>query len=211
MGNAIVRQTQTGAVLDSFMKRSGQKPAFLAALLAVVVLGWPVHNEVVSTAALESELETAAAGCAPANSCSTGADEILTHWISRTSNGNLFLVMQTRCQAAEHCAASFVERTARGTATRLNVEGQFRVILGNKPIPDVQTWRALSDTETEYTRYTWTTGAYVKAETRTAYRVDGVECGSALECYQLANKAHAEHNTGRALKIWETVHKVSWI
>ena len=56
-----------------------------------------------------------------------------------------------------------------------------------------------------------TSPAYIKAETRTAYRVDGVECGSALECYQTANKAHAERNTGRALKIWEKVHKVSWI
>jgi len=124
---------------------------------------------------------------------------------------NLFLVMPASCQSAEPCAARFVERTAQGTATRLNIEGQFRVLHSDKSIPDVQAWRALSDSETEYTRYTWTAGAYIKVETRTAYSVDGVECGTALECYQTANKAHAEHNTGRALKIWEKVHKVSWI
>lgn len=198
------------AILHSFMKQSGQTPVLLTALLAVVALGWPVHSEVVSTAALENEL-TADAGCASFESCPTVAGEVLTHWISRTHSGNLFVVMQARCPTTEHCAASFVERTARGTATRLNVEGQFRVIQGNKAIPDVQTWRALSDSETEYTRYTWTSDAYIKAETRTAYNVDGIECGSALECYQAANRAHAEKDTGRALKIWEKVHKVSFI
>jgi hypothetical protein len=193
------------------MKGSDQKPALLAALLAVVALGWPVYSEVVSSAALENELATSAAGCGAFDNCPTVAGETHAHWISRTSSGNLFVVMQAHCQTAEHCAASFVERTARGTATRLNVEGQFRMIHGDKPIPDVQTWRALTDSETEYTRYTWTAGAYTKAETRIAYQVDGVECGSALECYQSASKAHAERNTGRALKIWEKVHKISWI
>ncbi len=199
------------SVLGTCMKQSGQIPTLLAALLAVVALGWPVHNEVVSTAGLENELAADAAGCAAFDNCPTIAGEVFAHWISRTSNGNLFLVMQSRCQTAEHCVASFVERTERGTATHLNVEGQFQVIHGNKSIPDVQTWRTLSDSETEYTRYTWTAGAYIKAETRIAYQVDGVECGSALECYQTASKAHSERNTGRALKIWEKVHNVSFI
>jgi hypothetical protein len=161
--------------------------------------------------ALESGLVSGAGECPATERCPVVVGNILTHWISRTNSGNLFLVVQTDCQTPERCPSWFVERTARGVATRLNIEGQFRVIHSSKPIPDVQTWRALSDSETEYTRYTWTAGAYVKVETRTAYRVDGVECGSALECYQAASKAHAERNTGRALKIWEKVHNVSFI
>jgi hypothetical protein len=194
------------------MKRSGPKPILVTALLAVIALGWTSNNdEMVSTAAFENELVTGDIGCAASDSCPVVAGEVLTHWISRTNSGNLFLVMQAHCQTVAGCATRFVERTARGTATRLNIEGQFRVLHSGKAIPDVQTWRALSDSETEYTRYTWTAGAYIKAETRTAYSVDGIECGSALECDQAASKAHAERNTGRALKIWEKVHNVSFI
>lgn len=193
------------------MKRVWPQPVLVAVLAAVVTLGWTGNNEAVSLPALDGELVSDAGNCAASERCPAVAGNILTHWISRTHSGNLFLVLQTDCQAPERCASWFVERTARGTATRLNIEGQFRVLNSSKPIPDVQTWRTLSDSETEYTRYTWTAGAYIKVETRTAYRVDGVECGSALECYQTANKAHAERNTGRALKIWEKVHKVSWI
>jgi hypothetical protein len=193
------------------MMQSNFKPVLTAVLLAVATLSWTENNQAINVASLETELTTGAEDCATSDRCPAVAGNILTHWISRTNSGNLFLVLQTDCQTPERCAAWFVERTARGTATRLNIEGQFRVLQSDKPIPDVQTWRALSETETEYTRYTWTAGAFVKTETHTAYRVDGVECGSALECYQVANKAHAEHNTGRALKIWEKVHNVSWI
>lgn len=194
------------------MKQVRPQPFLVAVLVAVLTLGWTGSNEAISLPALEAELGSGAGGCAANDErCPMVAGNILTHWISRTNSGNLFLVLQTNCQAPERCASWFVERTARGTATRLNIEGQFRVLQSSKPIPDVQTWRALSETETEYTRYTWTAGAFVKTETHTAYRVDGVECGTALECYQVANKAHAERNTGRALKIWEKVHNVSWI
>lgn len=193
------------------MKLSGSTPILAAALLAAVTLGWTGNPATISSAALENQLPVGAEHCASSESCPANAGGVLTRWISRTNTGNLFLVMQSDCQTAERCAAWFVERTTRGYATRLNIEGQFRVIHGNKPIPDVQTWRALSESEIEYTRYTWTVGAYVKVETRTAYRVDGVECGSALECYQAANQAHEQRNTGRALKILEQVHNVSYI
>lgn len=193
------------------MKLSGSTPILAAALLAAVTLGWTENQTATRSAALENQLSIGAEQCAPTENCPMNAGGVLTRWISRTHSGNLFLVMQSDCQTADRCNAWFVERTTRGYATRLNVEGQFRVLHSNKPIPDVQTWRALSESEIEYTRYTWTVGAYVKAETRTAYRVDGVECGSALECYQAANKAREQRNTGRALKILEQVHNVSYI
>ena len=193
------------------MRQVWSQPMLVAALVAVVSLGWTGSNEAVSIPVLENDLAAAIGHCPATENCPATTGNVLTHWISQTSKGHLYLVLQSDCQTPERCASRFVERTAQGTATHLNIEGQFRVLHSSKPIPDVQTWRALSDAETEYTRYTWTAGAYVKVETRTAYNVDGVECGTALDCYQSASKAHAERNTGRALKIWEKVHKVSWI
>jgi len=207
--NAFIVQSPEQARAAS-MSRVWVK-SFLVAVLAVATFGWAGGNDAVRVPTLESALVSGADDSPFTERGPAAAGNILTHWISQTNSGNLFLVLQTDCQTPEHCASWFVEHTARGVATRLNIEGQFRVLLSSKPIPDVQTWRALSDTETEYTRYTWTAGAYVKAETHTAYSVDGVECGSALECYQAASKAHAEHNTSRALKIWEKVHNVSFI
>ena len=141
------------------MKRVWPNPFLVAVLAAVVTLGWTGNDEAVSLPTLDSELVSGAGNCAGSERCPVVADNVLTHWISRTNSGNLFLVLQTDCQSAERCPSWFVERTARGTATRLNIEGQFRVLNSSKPIPDVQTWRTLSDSETEYTRYTWTAGA----------------------------------------------------
>ena len=193
------------------MQRLLPSPLTLALLFAAAAFTWTGSNRAVSTATLENELHTAQERCQAAELCGASADGFHAHWISRTHNGNLFLVMQTQCQTPEHCAATFVERTARGSNTRLNIQGQFRVLHSGKAIPDVQTWRSVSDSEIEYTRYTWLTGAYLKAETHTAYRVNGVECGTALECYQAASQAHVEHHTGKALKILEQVHNVSFI
>lgn len=193
------------------MKRLLPSPGAFALLLASTAFAWTGNNREVSTATLDTELQVAHERCQGTELCPASADGFRAHWISRTHTGNLFLVLPNQCQTSEHCAASFVERTARGSNTRLNIQGQFRVLHSGKPIPDVQTRRSLSEYETEYTRYTWVTGAYLKAETHTAYRVDGVECGSALECYQAATQAHVQQHTGKALKILEQVHNVSFI
>ena len=194
------------------MRRLLPDPIAFATLLAAVGMAWTGNNSTLHGVRLDTELLTSQERCGAAmQPCAAITDGLHTHWISRTHSGNLFLVMQTQCQTADQCAASFVERTARGNSTRLNIQGQFRVLHSGKPIPDVQTWRSLSDSETEYTRYTWVSGAYLKTETHTAYRVDGVECGTAQECYQAAREAHVERRTGKALKIWEQVHNVSFI
>ena len=192
------------------MRRLGPNPVRLAVLLAAIALAWTGNNHGVSSAILESELQLSLERCVRGVRC-PASDGFQTHWISRTQGGNLFLVISAQCQTTEQCAAAFVERTARGSNTRLNIQGHFRVLHSGKPIPDVQTWRRLSASETEYTRYTWVNGAYLKAGTHTAYSVDGVECGTALECYQAAHQAQAEQRTGKALKILERVHNVSFI
>lgn len=192
------------------MRRFGPNPVRVATLFAAIALFWTGNNRGVSSIVLESELQSSPERCASSEHCPTN-DGFQTHWISRTHGGNLFLVIPAQCQTADQCAASFVERTARGSSTRLNIQGQFRVVHSGKPIPDVQTWRRVSSSETEYTRYTWVNGAYFKAGTHTAYSVDGVECGTALECYQAAHQAQAEQRLGKALKILERVHNVSFI
>lgn len=192
------------------MRRVGPNPVRMAVLLAAITLAWTGNNRGVSSAILESELQLSQERCVSGVRC-PASDGFQTHWISRTQGGNLFLVIPAQCQTNEQCAASFVERTARGSNTRLNIQGQFRVLHSGKPIPDIQTWRRLSASETEYTRYTWVNGAYLKAGTHTAYSVDGIECGTALECYQAAHQAQAEQRTGKALKILERVHNVSFI
>ncbi len=195
------------------MKAWMPRPVLMSALLAVATFTWMDRGEGVGAAMIlqDSELQTAESTCTPPENCRMVAGSFLTHWISRTNSGNLFLVMETNCTDASRCSSWIVERTGRGVGMRLNIEGQFRVLNSGKPIPDIQTRRDLSETESTYTRYTWVAGAFLKAETRTVYRVNGVECGTALECYQTAVEAHQKRMTDKALRIWETVHKVSVI
>ena len=111
------------------MQSMWHKPVLVAALTAVVSLGWTGGNGAVGVAALENELVSTAGDCTAMDGhCPEAVGNVLTHWISRTNSGNLFLVLQTDCQTTERCASWFVERTAHGAATRLNIEGLFRVL-----------------------------------------------------------------------------------
>lgn len=186
-------------------------PALLATLLGSALAGFvPGHDP-----AVVSGFDTGAAldwqACASAGACATPSANLTTQWVSRTQSGNLFLVVQKQCSDPQRCSAWLVERTARGTDMRLDIEGQFQVVNSGQRIPDVQTWRAVADNETVYTRYRWVGGTFLKVETRHVYNVDGVECGTAMECYQVAAEALQHHQTDKALKIWEQVHNVSWI
>lgn len=185
--------------------------AVMAGMLALIAFGWTGRDRAVTEPTLETAAAASEDDCLVSGRCATATAGYLTHWVSRTGAGNLFLVMRTDCAGSAHCSAWFVERTARGVGMRLNIEGQFRVLNSGKPIPDVQTWRQISENETAYTRYSWIAGAFLKVETRSVYRVDGHECGTALECYEAAAAAHRQHMTDKALKIWEQVHNVSWI
>jgi hypothetical protein len=194
------------------MRNASPTTALVAGLLALLAFGWTDSDRARHVVA---EAETAASLpedlCNPPERCQMAQDGYTTHWISRTGSGNLYLVLPTDCRASGHCGAWFVERTARGVATRLNLEGEFRVLNSGQPVPDVQVVRALSESEAEVTRYTWKFSTFVASETRHVYRVDGEECGTALECYQKAQAAHQNRHTDKALKIWEKVHNLSFI
>ncbi|HCU53528.1 MAG TPA: hypothetical protein DIC36_04345 [Gammaproteobacteria bacterium] len=185
-------------------------PALFAAVLGTSLMGWTASNGT-ATPGTDSEASFPSFECVQKNNCTTADNQTHTHWLGRTPSGNLYLVTQSACTDANRCSSWFVERTARGMGATLNVEGRFQLVRDGQRVPDVQTWREVSDHEIVKTRYTWVSGTYRKAETRTVYRVDGVECGTASECNELATRAHQEHRTDKALRIWETVHKVSWI
>jgi hypothetical protein len=183
----------------------------LAAAAAVVLLGWTPGNEASRFAQADAALVAEGAVCPVVEQCPSPGDGMLAHWVGRTGDGNLFVLVRSNCRGAPDCGAWFVERSARGVTPRLSVDGRFQVVRGNKPVPDVQTWRSVSDSQYELTRYTWTAGAYVRAETRQIFHVDGQECGTALDCYHKARAAHAGHRTGEALRILEKVHNLSFI
>lgn len=152
-----------------------------------------------------------AAMCTLAEECPPVMDGTRLHWVSRTGNGDLYLLLRADCRGGAQCGAWFVERTARGMVARLNVEGRFQVLSSGKAVPDVQTWQDRAENEFEVTRYSWSAGAYRRTETRTVYSVNGEVCGSSLECYQKAQGALRERRTDEALRIWEQVHNVSYI
>lgn len=195
------------------MRRMQSKSGWSVLLFALFVLGWTDSGHILGAVADDAGLVASNNGaCSQSGPCEDAqAAGYLMHWVSKTRSGNLFLVVPAHCADAPRCGARFVERTPTGIGTRLSIEDRFRVLSSGKPVPDVQTWRDVSGNQTEYTRYSWVSGAFLKVETRTAYRVDGVECGTALDCYQAAVRAHEQNHNDKALKIWEQVHNVSWI
>lgn len=185
-------------------------PALFAAVIGTSLMGWTASNGT-ATPGTDNEASFPSFECVQSDTCTVADSQVQTRWLGRTPSGNLFLVTQSACADTNRCRALFVERTARGTGATLDVEGRFQLVRNGKRVPDVQTWREVSENEILQTRYTWVAGTYRKAESRTVYRVDGVECGSAAECNDLAARAHQQRRTDRALRIWETVHKISFI
>lgn len=184
-------------------------PALFAAVLGTSLMGWTASNGTANPGMDSNEASFPSFECVQSDTCTVADGQ--TRWLGRTPAGNLYLVIQASCADANRCRTLFVERTAHGTGATLDVEGRFQLVRNGKRVPDVQTWREISENEIVKTRYTWVAGTYRKAESRTIYRVDGVECGTAAECNDLATRAHQQQHTDRALRIWETVHKISWI
>lgn len=182
-----------------------------AAFLAMFLLGGTIGVGSPDNMDLKDGPLAHASLCARAEDCPPVMDGAQLHWLSRTGNGDLYLLLRADCRGGAQCGAWFVERTARGMVARLNVEGRFQVLPSGKAVPDVQTWQDRSENEFEVTRYSWSAGVFRRVETRTVYSVNGEVCGSSLECYQKAQGALRERRTDEALRIWEQVHSVSYI
>lgn len=183
----------------------------LAVTFALCTFAWTGVGESAYPELLATELPLNIVNeCETPNACQD-ARNYVSRWISRSQRGDLFVVQRATCTGSG-CASWFVEKTAAGPVTRLTIEGGFRLVSSNKTAyPDVQMQRRVSDIQTSYVYYTWSGDRYVKTETRDAYQVNGVECGSRDECYLAAIQANRAQRPEQALQIMETVHGLSWI
>lgn len=195
-------------MMPTFLRPAGVSAALFVAMMFQT---WMTGNEVRSGAEPRKTAAIQTLACPGGNDCLPIIDGVRMHWVSRTDNGDLYLLVRAECPERERCDAWFVERTARGMTARLGVDGRFRVLHNGSSVPDVQAWRAVSENEFEVTRYRWAGGVFSRTETRTVYIVDGEECGSAADCHHKARSAHDQRHTGRALRIWEKVHNLSFI
>lgn len=140
-----------------------------------------------------------------------GLKRVTSRWIGRTTRGDLFLVLRSECPVPTECHAWVVERTTRGTAALLGVNGEIRLYRGDGVYPTVQSRRELSEVHSSYTRFEWRGDQYVSTEKRVVYRVGGVECGTRAECAQAARAALQQGDADSTVEIYEHVHGISWI
>jgi hypothetical protein len=186
------------------MRRSG---SFLATLAAAALFGWTPIGESANPAIVRGEL-AALPGVCPVAGCAEA--DFDSRWLSRTSQGHLFLVSR-QCGSAA-CDGWLVEKTAQGLVTRLVFQGQMRVERqAPATYPSVVVRRDVNDHTVSEAQFDWVAGRYVQAASRELYRVNGTECGDAGECYARATQAWRERQGGEALRIWETVHNRSVI
>lgn len=183
----------------------------LAMTFALCTFAWTSVGESSNPELLATELPLNIVHECETQSTCQGIHEFISRWVSRSSEGSdLFVVHRPSC-GSEQCGSWLVEKTPQGPVTRLTLSSRFRFISDNNTHPDVEMQQQVSDIQTVYVYYTWTGNRYVKTETRDAFNVNGVECGTRDQCYAAALKAHRTQHTARALKIWETVHGLSWI
>ena len=188
--------------------------SYLAMTFALCTFTWTGTGETSNPSLLATELPaTIVQDCGAHGVCQGSPDEFVTRWVSRVASGNLFMVRRAAC-SGDDCGAWLIEKTAHGLITRLTVDKGFQMRVANGNLasyPDIQTHRHVSDNQTTYTHYSWTGDRYAQTGTRSVYRVGDIECGTREECYQAALMAHRAQQTDQALKIWESVHNLSWI
>jgi hypothetical protein len=184
-------------------------PAFLAMTGAVFAFVWTGVGETSNPELYATELPIQIVNeCGSDHGC-RGNDDYLTRWVGKTAHGHLFLVRRPGCGA--ECGAWMIEKTARGAEIRLSIDGDFRLDGVHGAYPDVQVQRAVSGSRYTVVRYSWVGERYRKTDSRDVYRIGGIECSGADDCYRAALKAHRANRSAEALKIFETVHGLSWI
>jgi hypothetical protein len=193
-----------------------QLRVFVSSLAAVAAIGWTSLGEsadpVLGAQDLPSAVRSECARSVPAllaPSCSE-REGYRSYWVSRSSRGDLFLVLPAGCDAAL-CRAWFVEKTSDGSGAVLSFEGQYEFTArpGSYPVIEVRT--PLAGAKRAAQRYEWQGSEYVRTRNEVIYRVDGMECGSEADCRHAAEEALKARRVDEAVKIWEGVHNVSWI
>lgn len=136
--------------------------------------------------------------------------EFNRRWVGKTARGDLFVVTNELC-AGRGCRAWLVEKADGSAITLLAFDKTFRLRQTAVGYPVIETYSELSATQGAYSRFEWTGATYARTASRLVYQVDGLECGTREECSSAAGQALKQHQVDRAVKIWESVHGVSWI
>ncbi len=187
------------------------RPSYLAMAFALATFTWTGIGESSHPMLNATELpQNVTTDCYNREVCQV-EQEYTIHWLNKTPDGNLFLVINKICDEAGNCDSWLVEKTERQVTTLLSLDGRYRLVKSNQAYPDVQVKKELSDTRIAYSYFEWQDGSYGKTVSKDIYRVDGTECGTLEECNQAALVAMQQKRTGEAIRIWEIVHRVSWI
>jgi hypothetical protein len=138
-------------------------------------------------------------------------DEFRSDWIGRTEEGDLFVVSRAVC-TPDDCPHWLVQRGRVSVRTLLEMRGSFRLHRTSGYYPNVELrTRSADDDDVLRVRFEWNGNEYARTSMQRVYEVNGVECGTRLECHYVAERAFKAQQTDRALRIWQKVHGVSWI
>jgi len=176
---------------------------------------WTVAAETYDPALTAVELPVEIVhSCAPssgrASDACLEAREFDSHWVGRSRQGSIFIVMRPGCSGTT-CRAWLVEKSGHGVRALLALNGQYHLSREHQVYPSVQVQAVLPDQRQQVSHYEWQGGRYVRTDTRVLYRVDGIECGTRQQCREAAQDAFRRQNIDRGVKIYERVHGVSWI
>lgn len=186
-------------------------PSYLTATFALVGLVWTGVAETSNPLLNPAELPASILDeCHTREVCQV-EQEYSIHWLDKTAPGNVFLVAPAKCERVDQCTAWLVEKTPAHVTVLLAMEGRYRLLKGRAGYPEVHVKKPLSDTRISYSQFKWHEDNYLKTVSKEIYTIDGVECGTIDECHKTALKEMQHAHPEQALKIWETVHRISWI
>jgi hypothetical protein len=178
-------------------------------LLGTAVLGWTTTGETSSPILSARDLPREILNeCGPAT-CAAEL-EFRSFWVGRTQGGNLFVVSRNVCLLSS-CMHWLVEQGEGASVSLLELPGSFRFhrVTGRYPSIELRTRNANDDTMRLH--FDWNGREYTRTLAQRVYEVSGIECGTRDECHGVAARALKAQDVDRALRIWQTVHGVSWI
>jgi hypothetical protein len=194
------------------MKLNRILATFAAAFPALV---WTAAGETSDPVLLDRDLPLEVVGHCPDDTSSSargcGLDSYYAKfWVGRAADVNLFLVRRKPCDDSG-CQSWLIAKSRRGVNVLLAARGELSLSPGVGGFPAVQTDSEVSASQRVVSRFDWNGYQYTRTDARVVYRVDGQECGSAMQCHEAAQDAMNVRRIDRALRIWEQVHGVSWI
>lgn len=192
------------------------RPSIIAIIFGVLAFLWTAAGETSDPVLHVNELpHDIVAECgfiaAADPSATCRIDDYSQRWINTTSRGQLFFIASRSCVGIDMCRTWFVEKASDGVTVLLSVDGRFRLQRSKFSYPSIQTHTVLSNNQSSYSVFKWNGEEYSRTDSKVVYHIEGIECGTAVECESAARTAVKNRDFDKAVKIWETVHGVSWI